>query len=155
MFDINQFRDDILTPTLGGLQINEPGYKELLVFTCAVETYGGTYIKQINGPALGIYQIEPTTFSELWHNYVIRQPQIVNLMSLNLNINRLPSPNDIMTNLTLATALCVLYYKWRKAPIPETTPESLWAVYKEFYNTYEGKAEEVSAIKAYKKFIRA
>ena len=155
MFDITQFREDILTPCLEALQIREPGYKELLVFTCANESAGGTYVKQINGNALGIYQIEPNSFSDLWTNYILRKPDVLNLLSLNLGVHRFPAPIDIMSNLLLASALCVLFYKWKKAPIPELSESTLWSIYKEYYNTSEGKAEEQTALKAYRKFIRA
>ena len=52
MFDITQFRADILTPTLEALQFREIELKELLVFTCAVESAGGTYVKQVKGHLL-------------------------------------------------------------------------------------------------------
>jgi hypothetical protein len=65
MFDITQFRADILTPTLEALQFREIELKELLVFTCAVESAGGTYVKQVKGPALGIFQLEPNTFTDV------------------------------------------------------------------------------------------
>lgn len=154
MFDITQFRTDILIPTLEGLQIRDVNLRELLVFTCAVESSGGTYVKQINGPALGIYQIQPNTFSELWHNYIIRQPDVVNLLSMNLHINRFPDPFDLITDLKLATATCVLYYKWKKVHVNSTEDEELWNVYKQYYNTELGKAEKEPSIKLYRKFIK-
>ena len=49
MFDITQFRQDILSPALDALQIRGENLKELLVFTCAVESGGGTYVKEIQG----------------------------------------------------------------------------------------------------------
>ena len=154
MFDINQFRQDILSPTLEALQIRDLSFKELLVFTCAVESAGGTYVRQIKGPALGIYQIEPNTFTDLWHNYILRKPDIVNLLSLNLGLHRMPELDEIITDLKLATALCALLYKYRKAQINSFHPEDLWSVYKPLYNTEKGSANKEDAIAAYYKFIR-
>ena len=154
MFDITQFRADILTPTLEALQIREIEFKELLVFTCATESAGGTYVKQINGDALGIYQLEPNTFSDLWYNYILRKPDIVNLLSLNLNIHRMPDLSEVITNLKLATALCALLYKYRKAQVKSIDAEDLWDVYKPLYNTVKGKAERETSIAAYNRFAK-
>lgn len=152
MFDITQFREDILTPALEALQFREPELKELLVFTCAVESAGGTYVKQKEGPALGIYQLEPRSFSDLWHNYVLRRPDIVNLLSLNLGVHRVPDPREIITDLKLATALCAMYYKWKKVNLQSMDEETLWNAYKTFYNTEKGAATKDKSIAAYRKF---
>jgi hypothetical protein len=154
MFDINQFREDILTPTLGALQFHDAELKELLVFTCAVESEGGTYVRQIKGPALGIYQLEPNTFTDLWYNYILRKPDIVNLISLNLGVHRMPELVEIITNLKLATDLCALLYKYRKAQIKSCQPLDLWEVYKPLYNTDKGGAKLDESIASYYKFTK-
>lgn len=154
MFDITQFRENILTPTLDGLQIRDNNLKELLVFTCAVESAGGTYVKQIKGTALGIYQIEPATFSDLWHNFIIRNPPLVNLLTLNLNLHRVPDPLELITDLKLATVTCALFYQWKNVKVLSTDEQELWMNYKKYYNTEKGKAEMEPSIKAYRKFIR-
>ena len=155
MFDITQFRYDIVVPTLNAIQIRSDCIVELLVFTCAVESAGGTYLKQMNGTALGIYQLEPASYTDLWVNYIMRKPDIINLLSLNLNINRMPDPLDLITDLKLATICTVLFYKHRKANLITQDEDTLWTVYKEFYNTEKGKAAKDASIKAYRKFIRA
>ena len=154
MFDITQFREDIVAPALNAVGIRSPEYVELLVFTCAVESAGGTYVKQIQGPALGIYQIEPNTFTDIWHNYILRKPDIVNMLSLNLGIHRIPAPLDLITNLSLSSVMCAMIYKARKVNPVDSNPETLWSLYKEFYNTPAGKAEHDACMKAYKKFTK-
>jgi hypothetical protein len=154
MFDITQFREDILIPAMQALQIHGEPIRELLVFTCAVESNGGTYLKQIKGNALGIYQIEPNSFTDLWYNYIIRKPDIVNMLSLNLNINRIPAPHDLISNLTLATVCCALYYQSKNAKPTSLDENELWDIYKTLYNTVDGKAEKEPSIKAYRKFIK-
>jgi hypothetical protein len=153
MFDITQFRADILTPTLGALQFREIELKELLVFTCAVESAGGTYVRQIKGPALGIFQMEPNTFTDIWHNFILRKPDIVNLFSLNLGVHRLPDPTEMITDLKLATAMAACLYKQRKASILSCKEDDLWDVYKPLYNTDKGAAKKFESINAYRKFI--
>jgi hypothetical protein len=154
MFDITQFRTDIVTPTLDALQIRGKEFIELLVFTCAVESAGGTYVKQNKGTALGIYQLEPSTFTDLWHNYILRKPDVVNLLSLNLSLHRVPDPIQLITDLSLATVCCVLFYKWKKVQINSIDENHLWEIYKEFYNTPLGKSEKEPSLKAYRKFTK-
>lgn len=157
MFYINQFRDDIVAPSLNALQIRNKNMHELLVFTCAVESAGGTYVRQIKGPALGIYQIEPATFTDVFTNYVLRKPDILNLFSLNLGLHRMPEPEQVITDLRLASATTACLYLYRKANLPDDVTlnaEQLWDIYKPLYNTIKGAAEKDSALKAYAKFIK-
>ena len=69
MIDNKQLRECIIKPTLDSLQMYSQAAEELLVFTCACESLGGTYLKQVKGPALGIYQMEPATYQDIWENY--------------------------------------------------------------------------------------
>ena len=152
MFDITQFRQWIVRPALADLQLQSAAFEELLIFTCAVESNGGTYVHQIQGPALGIYQIEPNTFTDLWANYIIRTPNVVNLLSLNFGLNRVPQPMEIITNLRLATALCALYYSWKKANPNSTDANYLWNLYQSLYNTELGAAQMDESIALYQRF---
>ncbi len=157
MFNIKQFREDIVAPTLGALQIRNANMAELLVFTCAVESAGGTYVRQIKGPALGIYQIEPATFTDLFVNYVLRKPDIANLFTLNLGMHRMPQPEEVITNLSLATACTAMLYQYRKARLPadsKLTSEQLWDIYKPLYNTVKGASKKEPSIAAYEKWIK-
>ena len=155
MFNITQFRQEIVVNNLSPLNIRSPHIVELLVFTCATESQGGTYVKQIQGPALGIYQIEPTTFTDVWSNYILRKPDIVNMLSLHFGICRVPQPQEVICDLRLATIMTAMLYAYRKA-IPENSDIStLWNLYKKYYNTSKGAATEDTSVKAYQKFIKA
>ena len=59
MFNAPQLRQDVIQPTLKPIQLWSVDVEELLILTCANETLGGTYLKQVGGCALSIYQIEP------------------------------------------------------------------------------------------------
>ncbi len=154
MLDVNQFREVIVLPALHGLQLYTKELAELLVFTCAVESAGGTYIKQIHGPAVGIFQIEPAVFTELWVNCIIRNPSYINLLTMNFHVHQMPKPDELMTDLKLSAAICGLYYKWKKVNPLQMDAEYLWGLYKEFYNTKNGKAEHETSLKAYAKFCK-
>jgi hypothetical protein len=42
----------------------------LLLLTAAQESHMGTYIEQVGGPALGIFQMEPNTHDDIYANFV-------------------------------------------------------------------------------------
>lgn len=154
MLDINQFREHIVLPALHDLQLYTKELAELLVFTCAVESAGGTYVKQINGPAVGIYQIEPNTLTDLWVNCIVRNPSYMNLLCMNFNLHKAPMPVDLITNMKLASAICALTYKRHRNINITMDVDCLWDLYKKYYNTHLGKAEKEPSIKAYKKFAK-
>lgn len=64
MINYNQFKEHVVVPVLKYLEPEIP-YSEsavnLLLMTAAHESRGGTYLKQINGPALGVYQMDQLT----------------------------------------------------------------------------------------------
>jgi hypothetical protein len=153
MFDIVQFKENIVNPVLHDLQMYSKEFAELIVFTCAVESAGGTYVKQIKGPALGIYQIEPSSFTDLWVNFIVRNTHIVNLLTLHFAVHRMPAPIEVVTDLRLATAMCALFYKRYKVKPESSSPDDLWEPYKKYYNTVKGKSEKSKSIKAYEAFV--
>ena len=154
MLNITQFREDIVLPSLHALQMYTKEFAELLVFTCATESAGGTYVKQIHGPAVGIFQIEPASLTDLWVNFIVRNPSYMNLLTMNFGVHRMPMPIDLITDLKLATAICALFYKRHKVNVISTEPSDLWDIYKKYYNTELGKAEKDTSLKAYSKFIK-
>lgn len=51
-------------------RMNSEASVVLLIGTAAHESHGGLYAKQIKGPAVGIYQIEPNTHKSKWQHYL-------------------------------------------------------------------------------------
>ena len=68
MINPKQLRD-LITRTLKEIP---HGYSEdaveLLMMIAAHESKLGTYLRQVNGPALGIFQMEPETHDDVWEN---------------------------------------------------------------------------------------
>jgi hypothetical protein len=127
-----------------------------LVFTCACESLGGTYLKQVKGPALGIYQMEPATYTDIWQNFIKNQGSIVNMLSLNFNVVSMPMPERMVYDLQYATAMSRLHYRRVKAPLPDNkNVEAIWEYYKKYYNTVLGKAEKETSIKHYLKYLKS
>jgi hypothetical protein len=155
MFDSKQFREQIIIPTLSKLQCYSKAAEELLVFTCAAESVGGTYLKQISGPALGIYQMEPATFTDIWVNYLYHRQDKINLLSLHLGVSKIPYPEQMVYDLRFATAMARFHYLRQKEALPNHDDlEGIWKYYKKYWNTELGKAKKAESIKLYKKFIQ-
>ena len=72
MIDINRFRNLIVRPSLKAVDLWSEDDEELLILTCAQESLGCTYLRQIKGPALGPYCCEPTTYESYWKDYLYK-----------------------------------------------------------------------------------
>lgn len=152
MINIIQFRELIVKPSLNDLVLYSKDAEELLVFTCAVESGGGTYIKQVNGVALGIYQMEPATHTDIWINFINFHPSICMKLSLNFAVHT-QSEDRLIYDLRYATAMCRLHYYRNKEKLPSHQDENaIWEYYKKFYNTPLGKAKKEEAISKYHAF---
>lgn len=153
MLDINQFRDCIIKSTLNDLHLYSPEAEELLVFTCATESYGGTYIKQTNGPALGIYQMEPETYTDVWANYLHNRNNLRMILITNFDVTRIPTPDRMIYDLRYATAMARIFYSRFKEPLPNIDDiDNIWWYYKKFWNTDKGRADKISSVNAYCEF---
>ena len=114
MINANQLRELVIRPTLRHLEPGIPYSEdavELLMMTAAHESHLGTYIAQVNGPALGIYQMEPDTYKDIWFNFLTYKPEISQAISP-------PYTPNLITDLSHATAMArVHYYR-----VPEALP---------------------------------
>lgn len=154
MINIKQFRQFILTPAMDAIQLYSANAEELLCFTCAVESNGGEFIVQENGPALGIFQMEPNTFTDLFQNFIYKRAALLNLLALNLACPQLPRADRMIYDLKFAAAMARLFYERCPGSLPEATDvDGMWDYYKQFYNTPKGAAKKAQSIKAYQAFI--
>jgi hypothetical protein len=141
-----QLRYFVIVPTLKRL---EPAIEysveavDLLCMTAAHESLNGTYLKQVQGPAMGIYQMEPDTHDDIWEHFLAYNGDIAGKA-----IEHGTRSEELITNLRYATIMArVHYYR-----VPELLPKrkdfgpdveyilelALYA--KRYYNTALGKA---------------
>lgn len=153
--DLRQFRIFVVEPTLTKLGMWSPSAVNLLLGTAAHESHG-MYLDQILGsrdttlgPAVGLYQIEPATESDVWNNYLRYRSRLAGTVSSLLA----PWPGrstQLATNLTYATAMARLIYRRVPAPLPAHDDVRALAKYwKKYYNTYKGKGTEQAFIDKY------
>lgn len=156
MFDCSQFRSLIIEPVLSKLQCYSKNAEELLVFTCAAESDGGRYLTQVQGPALGIYQMEPATYTDLWTNFIRARNQMATLLAIHMGCNRIPEIERLIYDLHFATAMARLHYLRCPGKLPEPKDiDGIWDYYKTHYNTPKGKAKKEDCLKRYEEFIKS
>lgn len=156
MLDCSQFRSLIVEPVLSKLRLYSKNAEELLTFTCAAESLGGTLLVQIKGPALGIYQMEPNTYTDIWVNFIRARNQLATLMSLHFGCNKIPDIQRLIYDLHFATAMARIHYLRAPGNIPDAKDtDALWDYYKKYYNTPKGKAKKEDAINKYLAFIKS
>ena len=142
-----QLHDYIIKPTLkymgGNYYSKESAF--LLLCTAAIESNCGEYIKQIDGPALGVWQMEPDTHFDLWMN----SDNLKNA-DFNLIINNLAplycdlKGGKLIDSPKYACAMARLKYSMDPNPLPKLTGvtstdlNSFYNYYKRVYNTELG-----------------
>ena len=147
----SQLRQLIIKPALYDLACDSLDAEELLMFTCATESKGCSYIKQINGPALGIYQMEPKTYNDIWQNYIRNKSQLSLIMTNNFGCTQIPDEQRLMYDLRFATAMARIHYMRVDEKLPSYKDvDAIWEYYKKYYNTGLGKANKEDAIHNYR-----
>lgn len=153
----------VIRPTLARLaEVNAKLYSdaavELLLGTAAQESDCGDFLKQIGGPALGIYQIEPATHHDIINRYLARRSNwdlrdaIAGLASRDRGIG---NDDQLVTNLAYATAIARVRYWMSPKPLPAAGDLHALANYwDEVYNgnPFHGTPDEF--IDSYNHFIR-
>ncbi len=157
-------RELVVRPTLQHLRLWSPAAEDLVLGTAAQESAMGTYLAQINGPALGIYQMEPATHNDIWDNFLKYKDNLeyeVRMLtrwgSLKQN-EQMPDnihQDELIGNLYYATAMCRIHY----LRVPEMLPvhkdiKGYAAYWKKYWNSELGKGTEEQFIANYKKYVK-
>ena len=151
MFNREQYTDIILMPVLMQLQMYSHQAISLMLGTIAAESDAGTFIKQVGGPALGVYMMEPKTHDDTWNHYLTNQPVITGRLMGLCNFSKKPQAVDMIFNVLYATAMARIHY-WRvQEPIP-TELEAQAEYYVRYYNC-GGKGTVAKFIDAYNVFM--
>jgi len=142
---IKQLRDRIIRPTLESINSWSPVAEALLLGTAAQESHFKYYVQLGGGPALGIYQMEPATFRDIWDNYLKYRPVLNARARMWAHTSNVPGatrpdPEEMVWNLRFATVMCRMHYMRVPSPLPEKiSPVQLGRYWKQFYNTPLGK----------------
>lgn len=133
MLDVTQFRKLIIDRALTMLDLHSEAAAELLLGT-AIQESGLRYLQQLgNGPALGLFQMEPTTHDDIWLNFLAYREDLSDkLRAIDDNCD----PWSMVGNLWYAAAMCRIHYLRAPDSLPAAGALNAQAVYwKRHYNT--------------------
>jgi hypothetical protein len=136
--DIAQLRGDIVRPVLRFLGLHSDAAENLVVGTALVES-GGQFVRQLGGPALGLWQMEPRTHDDIWDNFLHGSTRRM----LASQLEKLQTPAvltlgalELIGNLYYGAAMCRVHYLRVRTPTPLATDALGMAAYwKGYYNT--------------------
>jgi hypothetical protein len=149
---LDEFRA-LIKKTLQPLALWSAGAEELLVATAAQESHLGMYRRQINGPALGIFQMEPATFNDIWGNYLKYKPGLEADLC-ELATTQPPRPVEMVTNDAFAILMARVHYYRAPEALPAATDlGGIWQLYKLRWNTPLGAATYEQFVANYKKYV--
>jgi hypothetical protein len=157
--DAKQLRDYIVRPTLELLNLPHIDSAERLIMgTGAQESAGFKYIHQLGkGPALGLWQMEPATFNDLWKRFVVSSRYE---RKIGIHIEFLVADSgtsleeQLIWNLRFACAMCRVHYYARKFSFTgRETVVDLAHIWKKHYNTIEGKGTAEEFIKNWNRYL--
>lgn len=155
-------RDHVIRPVLTYLERKTgqagwsgPSPERLLLGTALAESKAGHWLVQLgNGPARGIFQMEPATHDDIWETWLKFRPaeaeavedlRAVVVPSRHLKWAGAADADELVWNLAYAAAMARIRYRRAPQALPAATDlAGLGRYWKQHYNTPAGKgaAEE-------------
>ena len=124
----------------------------LLLGTCAQESAFGKHRRQLgNGPAVGIYQMEPFTYNDCLDNFLKYKPDLLAKILNVSGLDQFPDAEEMVNNDVFAACMCRVRYLRAPGAIPKTI-EGQAAYWKQHYNTVKGKGTVDEYLKNWERF---
>ena len=144
-FDRAQFRD-LVRRSLERRGLHSRAAENILLGTAAQESDFGTYLLQRGGgPAIGAFQMEPTTFDWLRGKFMPRFPELVER----------DKPGIMEWDLDFACFMARLRYAANPEPLPPAQDvKALGEYWKRIYNTIHGAGTVAQFMSAYAKYVK-
>jgi len=141
--DAQQLYDHIIKPTHEYMRGNYESKNAnfLLLCTAAIESNCGYYIKQIGGPALGIWQMEPDTEEDIYnHCDAMQGEEFKELIELTMPVTHDRAWGEALIVAPMyACAMARLKYSMDTAALPDhNNLRAVYDYYKRIYNTPAG-----------------
>lgn len=135
---------DLITRVLKEVNLYSASAVELLMLTCATESNLGEYIRQVKGPARGIFQMEPFTHDDIWKTHGKKLKYLL----YDQDSGRLEY------DLRYAIIMTRMHYLRIPSVLPPWHDTTALAKYwKKYYNTHYGKGTVPKAMAKYKKYV--
>jgi len=147
--DAFQLREYIVKPALESVGMYSEVAEDLIMGTAAQESLL-SYVKQLgNGPAVGLFQMEPNTYHDIWENYLMHRHELRSKVISAIRFDAIvPDPRRMIWDHRLAAIMCRIHYRRVPAPLPEYEDIEGYAAYwKKYYNTILGAGTTEEYIK--------
>ena len=128
--------------------------RELLMMTAAQESHCGKYLQQVGcGVALGIFQMEPATYDDLFDNYLRYHQELLRVLYENFRVHEENFKIQLKGNIPYQIVLARLQFRRfpEKLPSAEDT-NAMACYYKKYWNTIKGKATIAEVLFNYDKY---
>jgi hypothetical protein len=154
-WSVPDFIREVIDPAIDALPLDEtkgetvPGLQQLLIGT-ALQESDLIHTRQMGGPALGYFQMEPATHDDIWDNYLrYRKDTAAKVLVVAGLASGTPKAELLKDNHVYAALMARVHYRRRsKAKLPAAGDiKAMAALWKKEYNTPKGKgkAEEFEA----------
>ena len=125
----NELLEHVVRPTLAGLgaAFASPAAEQLIIGTIWQESRG-RHLKQINGHTLGICQIEPSTHTDIWLNFLAFRPSLASRLSALVPVysGDHPPHSSLVSNLAYAVAVCRVHFMRVSEALPSAGMSKDW-----------------------------
>jgi hypothetical protein len=152
MIEPKHLLEHVIRPVLKDLDLWSEPAERLLLGTACQESECGRWLVQLgDGPALGIYQMEPATERDIWDNFLEHNDDLaMKVYKWAQEYN--PSEKTMIGNLYYATAMCRVHYLRAPGAIPDSLPGQA-GYWKQYYNSMLGKGTVQEYMNHWNQFI--
>lgn len=157
MLNVSQYRTHVVDPALTHIGLYSRAASNLVLGTHVYESKLKHLVQLPNGPALGMGQMEPASFDDLWYRYLDRHLDL-KLKALDLVTLRWlgePGATEMIGNMYFACAMTRIKYFSVPAPLPRYDDIlGMARYYKQYYNTELGKGTAEGYMEDYNLYIK-
>lgn len=156
MLNVGQFKNLVVAPTLSLLPIGGLKTAVNLVTGTALVESRLTYLRQVpNGPALGVFQMEFATYTDIWKNFLAYRKPLAEVVK-GLRVAGLTESENLIMNLAYAAAMCRVHYLRSSDPMPDADDAlGMAKLWKKHYNTIHGAGKVEHATPLFKQAIES
>lgn len=150
--DPTQFRLHVVRPALTYIGLHSEAAEYLVTGTAVAESGLRYLVQHGDGPARGVFQVEPKTEQDVWVNYLQYRTRLSDLVTgLMLTAESL---DNLTVNPMYGAAIARLVYRRSPLPLPDhRDPDATGAYWKEVYNTHLGKGDPAKFAFLYRKHV--
>lgn len=153
--NLSQFKARIVLPVVQAMGQGGDAALNLLTGTALVES-GLSYLAQLQGPALGLWQMEPATHDDCWANWLRYQPDMARRILMLCGLTGSPDAEATVWNLRYACAMARVKYLRAPSALPAANDAAaLSAYHKQNYNTALGAANTAHNVGLFQQAIAA